>query len=122
MPKSRMRHASMAMCSATSLLSGSEFPLVKREARGESFHAASHFPNGVLARDVLQHLRDQRARFAHLRFAEAARRHGGRAQPDAARVQRRVHVEWNRILVYGDSRQIEGFFGLLAAQPLREDV
>ena len=50
------------------------------------------------------------------------RRDGRRAQADAARHQRRVPVERNRVLVDGDRGAPERGLGDLAGQPARHDV
>src|SRR5215467_9818596 len=100
MPKSRMRRASMTTCS---ILCPGRFvlPGVERETRGQSFHAPPDAGNRLLIAEVGEHHRDQPSDFAHLFLAEAARSNRGRAQTNAARVQRLVGIERNRILVDG---------------------
>src|SRR5947209_6597276 len=92
MPKSRMRRASMAMC--TGIPRGRiELPAIERETRREAAHALAHRRDRLLVADVLQRLHDQLAGLAHLRFAESTRGDGGRSQTNAARVERLVDVE-----------------------------
>ena len=70
----------------------------------------------------MQHFGDQRADLAHLGFPESARGDGGRAQADAAGIQRRIGVEGNGVLVDGDARAVESLLGLFAADALGEDI
>src|SRR4051794_19771891 len=102
-----MRRASMTMWSGISGANGSELPVVQREARGESFHALPDGRNGLLVSDVVDHLGDERAHFAHLGLLEAAGGHGRGAEADTAGVERLVHVEGNRVLVDGDAGAVE---------------
>src|ERR1019366_2224929 len=125
MPKSRMRRASMTMCRLMLRLQGSspngvELPVVEREPDGERIDLAPHRRDGLFARDVAEHFRDQRAHLAHLRFLKTAGGDGWRPQADAARVERRIGIEWDGVLVDRDARPVERLLGLLAAQAFRE--
>ena len=67
---------------------------------------------------MTQYLGDESAHFTHFRFAESTRGDRRRTQANAARIQRRIHVEWNRILVDGDRRPVERLFRIAAADAL----
>src|SRR4051794_23596913 len=71
---------------------------------------------------VSEHLSDTRGHLPHFRFLEAAGCHSRAAEPDTARVQRWVYVEWNSILIDRDMRVIEREFRFLAAYSLRKHV
>src|ERR1700730_17245307 len=122
MPKSRTRRASMTMWSGILRSNRIELPMVQRESRRERAHLVPHAGNRLCTRDVEKHLGDERADLAHFRFLEAARRDGGRAQADAAGVERRVAVERNGVRVDRDPRAVERLLGLLAARAFREDI
>src|SRR3954470_17938135 len=104
MPKSRMRRASMTMCSAILGPDGVELPVIKREPRGQRADLLPHGGDRLLVGNMCEHLADQSADLAHLRLAEAAGGHCRRTKPDAARIHGRVRVEGDRVLVDGDAR------------------
>src|SRR5215472_8707474 len=113
MPKSRMRRASITMWSGILSSNRVELPTVEREPGGERADFLAHPRNGVFIRHIEKHLGDERSYLVHLGLAETARGDGGRAEPDAARVERRVGVERDRVLVDRDAGAIESLFGLL---------
>src|SRR6187399_2545487 len=105
MPKSRTWRASMTMRSGevgTGALScgrsRGNLPAIERKAFGKFGNAA---PDGCdrgpdlsgVRAQLFHHFGDQRGHLSHLRRTEAARSYGGAAEPDSARVERRVHVE-----------------------------
>src|SRR6476646_4925253 len=104
MPKSRIRRASITMCSGIYRASGAlgrpggllysrphmlQLPAVERESRGQSLHLLTDGCDYAIVAHVLQDFGDQRANLAHLRFVEAAGGDGRRAEADAAGVERR---------------------------------
>src|SRR2546425_1784179 len=134
MPKSVMRRASITIWSGISqrsrhrrcrlwsrhLLSANviELPIVKREPCRKRAHLLAHRCNGGLVGDVVEHFRDKRSHFAHLGFTESACGDGGRAQPDAAWVERRVGVERNGGPVGGGGPAGRRLLGFLAPAAL----
>src|ERR1017187_10438529 len=102
MPKSLMRRASMTMCRLMLRLRGSipngvELPIVEREPGGERIDLVPHRRDGLFAGDAAEHFRNQCAHLAHLRFLKAAGGDGWRSQADAARVERRIGIEWDGV-------------------------
>src|SRR5688572_13473987 len=75
-------------------------PAVERIRVGQNFDAGSNGCERFLRSRVAKDLRDTGGDLLHFFFAEAARRHRGAAEADAAGVQRRVHIERNSVLVY----------------------
>src|SRR4051812_28099166 len=102
-----MRRASMTMCSAILGPDGVDFPVVQREAGGQGADLLADGGNRLLVANMREHLGDQAADLLHLRLAEAARGDRRRAEPDTARIHRRVRVEGDGVFVYGDARAIE---------------
>src|SRR5215831_1651916 len=100
MPKSRMRRASMTMCSIRKSGSGRfAFPGVQGESCGERFYFAAHARDDVLVSNIGEHGRDQLADLAHFLFFEASSGHCRRTQPDTAWVQRLIRVERNGVFI-----------------------
>src|SRR5579864_5995913 len=130
MPKSRMRRTSMTIlsirCGRPRGLSyrwgAFQLPTVKREAIGQLLDLAADVGDRFLGRNVVQDLGNQRRGLAHFALAETARSDGRAAQTDAARVERRVHVERDGVLVDGDTRAVERGLGFLAAHAFRENI
>src|SRR5207237_5368584 len=58
----------------------------------------------------------------HLRLAETARGYSWAAQANAARVERRVYIERDSVLVDGDAPAIQCGFGFFSADPLRKHI
>src|SRR6185312_15543847 len=117
MPKSRMRRASMTMCS---ILFPAGFPLpgIEREARGERLNSLADALDDLLVRNISEHRGDQAADLAHLLLFESARCCGGRPQPEPARVKGLVGIERDGVLVDRDAGGVERVFGLFAADAL----
>src|SRR6266850_7549359 len=85
---------------------------VNGEASGQFRNLFAHalFDFGVA--DVGEDFGDPGGDLLHLRFAHAARSHGGAAEADAAALHGGQGIEGNGIFVYGDARAIEGLFGI----------
>src|SRR3954469_24074772 len=95
---------------------------VERELVAEAEHlfADARERGGVGA--VVQRFGDPAADLLHLRFLHAARGDSGRADADAARLHRRIGVEWDRVLVDGDAGLAERLLGFGAEHAFGEDV
>src|SRR6185437_8224644 len=76
---------------------------VKRELLGQVEDFAPNTGEGAVVGAVSQGLGDPAANLAHLLFPHSAGGHGRRADADAAGLERRVRVEGNCVLIYGDS-------------------
>ena len=69
-----------------------------------------------------EHLSDTGGDLLHFGLAETASGDCRAAEPDAARVQRRVDIERNSIFIDGNICVIQSDFRLLAANTLRKHV
>jgi hypothetical protein len=97
-------------------------PAVERESGGEIFNALAHIGNGFLGIYIPEDVRDAARHFLHFPFAEAAGSDGRTAQPDAARVHRRVGIERDGVLVDRDARGVERILRLSAFHAFGEHV
>src|SRR5215831_19277768 len=123
MPKSRMRRASMTMCSIRKSGSGRfAFPGVQGESCGERFYLAAHARDDVLASDIGEHGRDQLADLAHFLFFKPSSGHCRGTQPDTARVQWLIGVERNGVLVDRNTGTVQRLLRFLSADLFRKNV
>src|SRR5205085_6056314 len=102
--------------------------LIDRKARAEVADAFVHrfLDSAVILEAIgfqaIEHVSDHVGDVAELGFAEAARRAGGRAHPDPARLNRWQRVERNAVLVAGDPGALEALVGILAGQAKRAKI
>ena len=99
-----------------------ELPMVERKTGSEGSHLLPDQGGGAFVRDVVEHLRDQGADLAHFRLLESARSHRRRTQPYAARVQGRIRVERDGILVDRDAGAVERLLRFLTANAFGEHI
>jgi hypothetical protein len=66
--------------------------------------------------DVQQHFGNHVGNRRHFRFLHPARRDGGRAQPDAAGLERRAGLERNCVFVDRDAGLVQRRLAFLAGQ------
>src|SRR5262245_33565052 len=91
-------------------------------APAERDHRIAHAPDrGVVAHRV-EDVGDQAADLARLVETEAARRDGGRPDPEAARHEWRARVVRHGILVHRDVRMAERRVGVLAGIGLADEI
>ena len=96
-----------------------EARLINREFRGKFRDLFAHALLDLCLADVREDFRDPAADQFHLRFAHAARGDGRATQPDPATLHGRERIERNRILIYGNARTVEGFFGVRPSDAAR---
>src|SRR2546423_8683887 len=72
--------------------------------------------------ESVQHLDDELAHLPELRLAEAPRRRGGAAEPDAGGHRRLLGIEGNAVLVAGDAGALECLLGDAAGQLFRPEI
>src|SRR6266446_5095075 len=93
---------------------------VRQGKSGRQFaDALAHLGERVQVLDVHQHLADHVGDGGHLWLAHSPGGYGRRAEPDAAGLERRAGLEWNRVLVNRDTGFVKHRLAFLAAKAAR---
>jgi hypothetical protein len=79
----------------------------QREPSCQLLHLLTHSRDRALVLAVGERFGDQVSDLEHLFFFHFARRDGGRAETDPARLKNRIGVERNGVLVHGDAGAVE---------------
>src|SRR5438270_10958877 len=97
-----------------------QFPAVEGKPVGQLLYFPANIGHRRFRIHVANNLGDECCCFTHLRLAETARGYSWAAQANAARVERRVYIERDSVLVDGDAPAIQCRFGFFSADPLRK--
>src|ERR1043166_2098381 len=76
---------------------GGELPGVERQPVRKRGNFAAHFGRNLVARNIFQHAGDELSHFAHLRLTKASSGDSRTAESHAARIERRIDVERDRV-------------------------
>src|SRR6202035_795117 len=97
-------------------------PCVERKLIGHLRNFTANVVERGIVIALIESLRDPASDLPHLRFLHAARGKRGRADANARRLERRIGVIRNGVLVHGDAGLAEGEFGFRAEDALGEDI